>query len=135
MSENTPLSCGCGSWEHDLFDGQCPPREPASCCGVIGIDGDVRRPCVNGLCTEWFCQCGVYTQMSAGLVGCDCSEQRSASRVHGEQRRRTPVPASRAHHRRYRSRGADRYRQMLRARARVEIVQSYINDRLAECAE
>lgn len=76
MSHIERLPCGCSEWEHELFDGECPPPPgPRECCGVVDDEKNlVTGVCVNGNCVEWFCACGAFTMTSMGPVGCGCDD-------------------------------------------------------------
>jgi len=83
-----PKGCGKQRWEHELHNindvdvnestWECPqPPEPRDCCGRLADDTeDEKRACSNGACVAWWCQCGVFTGMSAGPVFCGCEYDR-----------------------------------------------------------
>lgn len=76
-------TCGCKTWEHQLFGGCVPPNPPRPCCSTTDWDRDSRAYCENGRCTLWFCWCGAYTGMAAGPVLCGCKSDRGYGHMGG----------------------------------------------------
>lgn len=83
-----PEGCGEQYWAHQLYGDydyengidtlKCPPPpEPRDCCGRMDTpENNETRVCSNGPCTAWWCVCGTFTGMSAGLVRCGCEYDR-----------------------------------------------------------
>ena len=103
--------CGHQKWQHDLYDGECPPPPlPNECCGAEA-SRDVQILCENGCCVEWYCgRCGVFTGMAAGPVRCGCMSD--TGKYHQAYAERPMVPSSRGkkYDRRYRRNKPYRHR-------------------------